>query len=407
MIGNHRIASYIGGAGAIFLLCVALSPGQPVRVAVSSPSSVPRLKEPVVIRWASLPARFRRPPASSVQVRDEQGKPIPGQVDDLDGDGTPDEVTFVADFMPHQTRSFFLIKAGRPGIEGGTGLTDAADWKRIKGVLTSIDDDNVTGKGRVRKDYRFDGVGWESELVGYRLYLDERNAVDILAKRKPGLYWNMLGPSNIDYQLDADWGMDVLHIGDALGVGGIGFWNGDSVIKPVTLARQRTRIIARGPVRAVVHVRYTGWRVGGRNIDVSSDFTIYAGERTSEQRVTLLRAAVPETLVTGIVRHDSTERRSSAAAGWLYTTGLQSRAGDSLMMALNVRPSDVLRRTENSVNHLLLLRCRRGKQVPILISSLWQGETGTMWSPGEIAAYLNRMSLRLTEPLKIHFADRR
>lgn len=387
---------------AVLLLAPALWSEQ-IRIVVSNPSAEPRSEGPVILPWSALAERLPALRTHAIVLTDEQGRVVTTQTDDLDGDGVPDEVVFLAGVGPRQRRTF-LLGAGstisEPRSVGGP-RTDAGNWKRVDGVLQPVDDDDLVGSARDRRLYRFDGAGWESEVAAYRLYLDGRNAVDVQGKRKPGLYWNWIGASEVDYQLDADWGMDVLHVGPALGVGGIGFWVADSVLKPLVLNRQRCRIVARGPVRAVVRVEYRGWELGSGTVDVTSLFCIAAGDRVTEHRIILEAGASPRTLATGIVKHDSTETLWDPAAAWLCTTGLQSRAGDSLMMALTVPRTAVVRTAEDAVNHLLLLRLEKGKPVRILISSYWQGETGRMWTTREIRDFLDATARRLTEPLSV------
>ena len=269
-------------------------------------------------------------------------------------------------------------------------------------MLQSLDEDDVAGNARERKAYRFDGVGWESDSMAYRLYLDERNAVDLLGKRKPGLYWKYIGTSGVDYQADADWGTDILHVGDALGVGGIGFWTGDSVLKPVSIAYQRCRIVSRGPVRAVVRVGYQGWYTGDDTVDLSSTFIIYRGDRFCEHRVELTKSRISHTIATGIVKHDSTEGDCDPAFGFLYYTGRQSRTGDSLMMAVCIPLAIDMKNVEGPHDHLLLSTI--GKNSPtlrIFISAYWQGESSRMWTKPEIRSHLTDIVRRARDPLSI------
>jgi hypothetical protein len=382
---------------ATLILCLPLQ-AQRVEISVTNSLNVARLNEPVVISWSAVSSKLGAQ-SSALQLTDIHGKAIPVQLDDLDFDGKPDEIAFAAHFGPGQGREFTLSAASKKAEF--PALTDAQNYKRINGSLQAVDDDDVAGTGRERGAYRFDGVGWESEVVGYRLYLDERNATDIQAKRIPGLYWKWIGESGVDYQLDAFWGMDVLHVGPALGIGGIAFWNGDSVLKPISLDRQRCRIVARGPVRAVIRVEYHGWDLGGDKVDVTSQFSIYAGDRISEHTVILEKSASSRTIVAGIVRHDSTGVFWNAQRGCLYTVGHQSRANDTLFMALTVDPSRVIRTTNDVYNELVLLSIEPGKPVNILLSSYWQGETGRMWSKTEIDEFLQSTVQRVIEPLGI------
>jgi pectinesterase len=373
------------------------SPG--LRIEVRNPSEAARGPEPVVVSWREVLDLLPGAAQGALQVRDERGEPVRHQLDDLNLDGTPDELVFMAGLSAREVRVFALNAAAPLANVVEPFRTDAQIWKRIEGVLQGVDDDNLPGDRRDRTAYRFDGVGWESDSVAYRLYLDGRNAVDVQGKRRPGLYWKWIGSSGVDYQLDADWGTDVLHVGAALGVGGIAFWSGDSVLKPLTVERQRTRVVARGPVRAVVRVDYTGWAVGEERADVVSLFTIYAGERVTEHRVTV--QGTPAPLVTGIVRHDSTTLTWLAEQGLLFTSGHQSRQGDTLLLAVQVDPRRVERRTEDAANHLLILRPDGSQPVRMLITALWQGETRGRWPAEDLPRRLPAAGRRMTEPLQI------
>lgn len=71
--------------------------------------------------------------------------------------------------------------------------------------------------------FPYEGIGWENEIVGYRLYLDERAVTDVFGKKiaQPVLH-------TVDYRSKyhdpAEWGLDVMHVGPSMGVGGLGLF---------------------------------------------------------------------------------------------------------------------------------------------------------------------------------------
>ncbi len=388
------------------VMCVPFTmAAQRLHISVTNPSDVARLNEPVVLRWDEVSKNLQAADAAALELSDAGGRQIEFQVDDLNADGTADELVFQDTFKPGERKNYVLeVRENARPPEGRKPRVDAQNWKRIKGILQSLDDDDVAGNARERGAYRFDGVGWESESMGYRLYLDARNAIDLLGKRKPALYWNWIGTSGTDYQADGDWGMDILHIGSALGVGGIGFWSADSVAKPVLLEHQRTRILSRGPVRAVVRVEYRGWCAGVDTVDLVSTFLIYAGDRACEHRVAITKSTGSPTLAVGIVRRDSTALIWDAVRGWMYTIGRQSRANDSLMMAIVLDPSIVIGQKEGKDDHVLLVRAGAGVALRMFITACWQGESRRMWPESEIREHLASIARRSAEPFTIAFS---
>ena len=75
----------------------------------------------------------------------------------------------------------------------------------------------------------YEGPGWESQMVGYRLYLDGRNAIDVFGKKTTDMILKQVGRGD-DYHQIQPWGMDILKVGASLGSGGFGVHeNGEAV----------------------------------------------------------------------------------------------------------------------------------------------------------------------------------
>ena len=374
---------------------------QSVTFSVTNPSSVSRANEPVVVCWDDLRNTFGSKELVRLRLVDKANRSLPFQIDDLDADGIPDELVFQLTLGAGETKEVALA-SGRDTLASPVGplRTDAANYKRISGKSLPVDDDD--GPGTLRRDghYPFDGVGWESELIGYRLYLDERNSIDIQAKRAAGLHWNFIGSSGVDYQKDAYWGMDVLHVGPALGIGGFGFWINDTVAHPYNLDRRRTRIIARGPVRCVVRVDYAGWDVGKEKADVTSVFSLFAEDRYTEHRL-LLRSAANQTVAAGIVKHARGTVKWDPVTSTLSSIGQQSRGGDNLLMALTFIPGDVIQKREDSTNDLVLLTLKKGRPLRYLIFARWQGEAVEQWNQQMLNDDLATASRRLNQPIEV------
>ena len=371
-----------------------------LKITVSNPSPVGRDMEPVVVKWHEVPQAVQRAARERLRLLDERGCSLAFQIDDVDGDGRPDEMAFVADLPANGSVGFVLTDtASALASPAGPPSTDAGNWKRVGGKRIPVDDDDGPGLLRSQSSYVFDGAGWESGVIGYRIYLDERNAIDIQAKRHPGLHWNFIGSTGIDYQLDAHWGMDVLHVGSALGVGGFGFWVADSVVKPFPLERRHTRILTRGPVRSLVQVRYEGWKVGTEQVDVDLLCTIYTASRESLQKLRIKRSSTKKTIAVGIVKHQNGTAVRNPEKGYLFTLGNQSRVNDSLLLAVTAPTGS--RITKGPYDHLVLLDVPQNGFLSYGIISLWEGEEGGMWSREEIERYLTIKALKFSQPLQI------
>ena len=90
---------------------------------------------------------------------------------------------------------------------------------------------------------RYEGPGIESDMAGYRVYLDWRNGFDIFGKTTPGLVLQDVGQDGYDsYHEMSDWGADILKVGQSLGMGGYGYWDGNKTILVSEVAERSTTI---------------------------------------------------------------------------------------------------------------------------------------------------------------------
>ena len=242
-----------------------------IKVAVSNPGDHPRKAADIVIPIAQIRkvAPDFTPGAMIVTATDAstleqdasvlQTEELPSQVDDLDGDGKGDELVFQIDLAPHQTRIVTVSYGEQERIWRLRG-----DYKQRTAALFSR---------------KIEGVGWESERVAFRVYLDPRNAIDLYGKRRPTLQLAMYASPDYTYHDESPEGRDIYKVGDAIGIGSVAAMVDGKAIKVADVKERKWRIIATGPVRTVVELEYAGWNAGGRTIDLRSRITQWAGER--------------------------------------------------------------------------------------------------------------------------------
>ncbi len=177
---------------------------------------------------------------------------------------------------------------------------DAATIQRLRGEYPKRTGAKFTMK--------FDGLGWESEANAWRIYFDKRNAIDLWGKRRPGLYLEMFGAPEYVYHWESPLGRDIYRIGDAIGIGAVAALVDGKVVKVADVGDRKWRIISAGPVRVIVELTYKGWKVGGREVNLTSRMTQWAGEHGFEHRIAA-EGADGLTLVTGIVREPDLQEK--------------------------------------------------------------------------------------------------
>lgn len=144
------------------------------------------------------------------------------------------------------------------------------------------------------------GPMFESELVGYRIYFNEKQTIDPYGKFTPRLELTESQFYPTDEQLARGFGDDVLMVGNSCGIGALKGWDGQKAVHIAPVAYRTERILACGPVRAVVEVEVQGWEYQGRRLDMTHRYLLYAGHRDLRIETSFSRPLDEEEFCTGV-----------------------------------------------------------------------------------------------------------
>jgi hypothetical protein len=348
------------------------------------------------------------------------GEEIPSQAVDTNDDGKLDQLVAVSDFNPGQTKKMILIYSptgDKPRhypartqaelsckVGGKFEKNKKGRYEYTGGHFENVTYLKVPPEHSDHSWYiRYEGPGWESDKVGYRFYLDWRNATDIFGKKIPAMVLQNVGQDGFDsYHEMSDWGMDILKVGDALGIGAVGMWVDNKAERVSRTDSLICSIISNGPVESRIRTEYWGWKVGNGQYNLTSDLTIDAGSRLTRQVVSISNS--PDNLCTGIVKHEGVHvlQSGNEDGNWAYlaTYGLQSLAGDSLGMAVIYQKKDKLELTQDSLNHVVILKPENGKLTYYFLAA-WEQEPGGITSGQEFKDYLDNVLTQFDQPLQI------
>ena len=241
---------------------------------------------------------------------------------------------------------------------------------------------------------KYEGPGWESDKVGYRFYLDQRNAIDVFGKKTPGIVLPGIGIDGYDsYHNMSDWGMDNMKVGKALGIGSIAFWDGQKAVRVENRDSAVCFIPTDGKIRSQVNTTYYGWDVGGNKFNLKSLISIDAGSRASHME--LQADKYVSNLTTGIIKNNDTELLKSDynTGDWAYiaTFGKQSLNNDNMGLAVFYKKKQLKMLTEDDLNHLVVLTPENG-YVEYYFMATWELE----WQPvNNITDFMNALDEEL------------
>lgn len=202
---------------------------------------------------------------------------------------------------------------------------------------------------------RYEGPGWENDQVGYRLYLDWRNGIDVFVKTTNEMVLSQVGQDGYDsYHELSEWGGDALKVGKSVGLGALGRWVDDNVEHFKEVGATHWKLLQNAPTESAFEVRYENWIVDNVSADVTTLYSIKAGDPSTLVEVTTSKPL--DNLVTGLVRHKDVEFIEKESANWkiIATYGKQNLLGDDLDlgMALFVRKNDIAEQFEGPHDYL-------------------------------------------------------
>jgi hypothetical protein len=310
-----------------------------------------------------------------------EDRALPYQVDDLDDDGNPDELAFIATLPP-----------------GSTEITC-----RYSTTGTRPNPFPVKTYTRLAWETANANIGWESNRAAYRFYWGQLEGFGKLDESLVMAAFN----ANYGYHEMQTWGMDILHVGDASGLGGISLWEGDSRISTVNPAGKGEnvydrKIIAAGPVRAVARVDISHVGPAEAQYAVTLIMSAFTDNTYSRQDILIQSSAGGQVVYSpGIEKLPEETWFMDEDKGFLATWGEGAPGAGEVGLALIFAPAERVGFAENALDRYVKLAVPTGEKRTHWIVAGWhlgitapQPPQASNW-----AKAIEEMSIRLTAPL--------
>lgn len=316
-------------------------------VKVINPTDMPLENMPVVVPLAEF--QLEEMPFLEMghfRVYDAATDKMPRyQVDDLDGDGQgADEIVFLTSVQAGETKTYYI-----------DFIKEFKAWPQ---------------------QHRFTDAtampGWESELFGYRSY--GHFVVDMFGKYKSnsGLrlktFYNESNKQIYNYHVDSDQGMDILHVGATIGLGGIGLMDGGTLSLPSSGSLD-CQVIASGPVRSIVKMKKE-WENDIGTFLIERTASIYAHHFETEIADTItvlkLKQETDARFCTGIKKENNMQYEANAAQG-IFLLWFNQEMYDigEMGMGLIMKTPEHVQMAKDESNNLYLIdhKLMEGEQI--------------------------------------------
>lgn len=401
--------------------------GSPIEMEMKNMSDRPLRSQLVNIDLASI-SNFESLFASenlALQLGDSLGYPF--ELEDQNNDGQADHMLLICDLEPIEikklrvgksyvnqksqilkssTRAELAIKEGGQWIEKNAA-TGNFQYVYEGGKFSDTNTLQVPRQHRDHSNYiKFEGPGWESDKIGYRLYLDQRNAIDIFGKKTSEMVLSKVGSDDFEsYHHMEDWGMDIFKVGKSLGIGSLGFWTGTHAQRVEKTDGVSCEVMNGSAMGSKVRISYDGWELENYKTDLIATLSIASKSRMTKHNI-LLESDLPN-LCTGIIKNSNAEviLPKQMSTGWRYfaTYGKQSLNNDNLGLFIVYRDSDIMEITEDEHSYVLVLM-PKNKQLDYYFGAAWELEPGGIKTREAFISYLENLVVQLNAPVEVKYS---
>lgn len=398
---------------ALLLASINSMAQQTLNVSVKNNATTNRDAVPVVIDL-----KTQTTPVKSALVT-LNGVETACQLDDLDGDGTYDELCFITSLKKKEEKTFVvsLSKEGAPKEYPAKVYAEMLiSNKKVKSsnkhdlYISSLTVDNGTNPYWMLHHH---GPAFENEMVAYRIYFDHRQTVDIYGKYKQGLELKHTQFYPDKEQKAKGYGDDVLWVGQTFGLGTLRGWDGNAPQMLTDVEHRTLKLVARGPLRTIVEVIDDGWKAPcpttKERISMNTRYTLYAGKRDCEVSISFNKPVPSHNFSTGIINVKNSVEHSNGKGlrgcwGTDWPVSEKDSAGhkrETVGLGIYIPQKNVVKElTANKDNYPFVVG-NINRQFTYHITFCSDNETWGFHSAKEWFAYLDGWKKELESPVTV------
>jgi hypothetical protein len=388
------------------LLCSAMLSAESINLKVTNPNKVEVKNAPVVLsldNYKDIPVGKRADLAVYIN-----GKQVSSQLDDLNNDGIADELVFMLDMQGGQTCPF-TIKTILPAQRDSFPTEVYADLitKAKKGPKVFVRGVSSTKNDMYNAMFHH-GVAFESALIAYRIYFDNKSTVDVYGKKKQQLELAKTGWYPNDEQLAEGYGDDVIQVFDLVGVGTVKGWNGTKATHIDQFDKRTQRIVSTGKLRTVVESEVEGWQYEGKKINMTVRYIMYARHRDvlaevrASEDINFLATGVQQT--GGGTTSSDNKGLVGSWGTYFPVTDTVKYAKQTVGLGVRVPVKSVIKHVTVGANNLVLMPYHKGKILKFyLTAASRKEEKNPFTTSAEFFSYLSSWGKEVDlKPLSVH-----
>jgi len=222
------------------------------------------------------------------------------------------------------------------------------------------------------------GPAVENEWMALRIYFDQKGAIDVYNKARPGLELKESRWYPDAEKQKAGWGADYYKVGKTVGLGGVRLWDGKKVVmlNPVTM---RTARVSRKEDSSVMEMISEGVPYKDRKVDILVRVTVRSGVRFADVEAGVLSGG-PVQFITGINYHPGLQilKKQGRIATWGVHPEDVAAEKAAVGAALVYQPGDFAKQHDNGSEILLISKSNAKIATKVISACAREPEVNTM-----------------------------
>lgn len=202
------------------------------------------------------------------------------------------------------------------------------------------------------------GAVIENPWVAYRIYMDNRQSLDLYVKQTPGLELDYTGFYTTPQQMDEGYGCDVLWAGKSIGAGSFKGWRDGDIITIDTVTSRTQSVIDPHTVEMIDK----DWIYNGHPIRMTQRYTVAPDKRDLYVEIKLEGHHPSDIFCTGV------QKLEKDNVGFLHPNGTAASWGsnapdkrfpeleETVGLGIVVNPDNVVSVLEDTLNYLIFLK---------------------------------------------------
>ncbi|MDE6532736.1 MAG: DUF4861 domain-containing protein [Muribaculaceae bacterium] len=202
------------------------------------------------------------------------------------------------------------------------------------------------------------GAVIENPWVAYRVYMDNRQSLDLYVKQVPQTELDITGFYTTPEQMSQGYGCDVLWAGKSVAAGSFRGWDGKNPLTIDSVASRSQTV----PDRKTVVVKDENWNYNGHDIDMTQKYTVCGNSRDLDVEITLEGYSPDDLFCTGIQKLEMKNQGFIKPEGYAASWGenIPDKNHPELVegvgLGIIVAPENIVKTIEDDLNYLVIVR---------------------------------------------------